>query len=540
MLTREKIIPSPRDIYIGSNKFTKLCQAAHEVVSNSILELYEQHGLLYPVFRLVRPKEYLQALFEQNHGPKRNSSVIEIPDEYVPLYDFENKDLQLWQHTEFPGFDLTLKNGHPLEQAYNRGDKFIEKPSENNVRNWSEYQAQLEYDLEGQVIRSTKSLVEHYYAPWQIYLLAEANYRYTYRINSLQQLKEGEKYVFPAQQSTLTLAKWADHFTVLWQYRFRENLAFEKALKSMGSNILEGDALMIFNDHCADLARQFCTKYTYEQWIAFLKALCGLYFKYDENERVGLSECVKSDIRSSVDLIMRGIGQNYKTIIQDVGSIMGGRTYFHIPPLEMIYPEYESHVKREATWLLQSGLERYNSHVSDNLKLSEAAVPEIINHAFKIGNETLLVSIISVNQEYFEPSFFDSEGLWSHIRSLSSAVESWSKDLAGKNDFAPALDALTNGDFNFCCDQLSSKCGRKNIRVQNFVDLRQLLETLATLNLQRDNTPLPWMKFVIKAYLIRNYAIHHTKLEPELFGSAFVEIWNSFLFLVCFVWRVHS
>ena len=534
----------PKDIYLEVEEFKKFCNENHVQVSDEILEAYEKHGLIYPVYRLNRPHEYLQIIFEQNHKPLCPDNIIEVPEQYGSLLQFEYKELVMWPHPELPGFEKALSDGHPLDQAYKRGKEFIIKPSEATFKNWDEYKVVLETEHNGQVIKDQKSTARHYYSPWQIYLLEEANTRHIRRINVLIPLKEGQEYIFNEQPYRLMLNEWQEHFKTLWEYKFKENLTLEKAFRSVQGNILEGGTLKKFHEDCKNEAIPVYLKHSYESWINFLRILCGLYFRYQNEEKFKLSLCLKKDVRRVIDLVMLGADKNYKEIIDDVGMVIGGHQYFHIPPLERIYPEYESYLRREALPELQSTLDNYNKIVPDDLKIENKAIDEIIDHAFKIGNETLVVSIIGIKKEYFEPSYFDNEGIWSYIRSLAVAVESWVKEIAHNSDFRNAIGTLTKNKFgknlfDTCCDQLQNKLGKTNMKVYSYADLKQFLDELKIIKFGKNSNKLSWMRYLIRAYLIRHYVAHHTKLESELFGSTLIEIYNSLLFLVFYVWKVH-
>ncbi len=537
LLEDNKCKISDRDIYLELDKFKKIGGECNVAVSDRLLEAYERHGLLYPSYRIIRPREYLQALFEQHYGSDRCRNVIEVPDEYGALLKFEHEELRKWHHPICQEFDKALTEGHPLDQAYARGDPFIQRPSKEIYKNWDEYHIVLEITTEGNVIRDTDTLARHFYSPWQIYLLDEANRKYTRRINLLIAPGEGERYNCQEEPRELELAKWATYFRSLWEYRFKKTLLFAKALEGVQRNILEGTDLERFNNDTGSLASDISAKYSYDLWIKFLQALCELYFDYRKREKYRLSECMRKDIRCLIDLLMHGSGKAYRDLIDAVGMVLGGGTYLHVPPLERIYPEYESFIKREAQPVLASVLMDYNAEGPECLKLSDdGATDQVIDHAFTSGNETLLVSVIGVNREYFSPSYFGDEGIWSFIRSLSVAVESWVKAIAGQDDFGKAIGHITKGDFDSCCDKLKKSCGKTNMKVHSYSDLKQFLNALPTTQFKRCGKDLSWMKYIVRAYLIRNYAAHHTRLDPELFGRNLIELYKSLLFLLFYAW----
>lgn len=536
-------IPHPKDIYLEIEAFKKLGSACHIDASGQLLEAYEKRGLFFPIYQINLPRKYLQTIFEQERGQSRHSGSLSIPKLYESLWHFENREQCMWNHPKLPGFEKVLKDGHPLEQAHNRGERFIVRPSKKPFKKWDKNEAVLEAQYNGQVIKNRVSTIKRYYSPWQIYLLEELNRRHIRKINVLVKLKKGERYILSEPPSQLRLAEWQGHFNALWEYKFKENLVFAKDLESIDGNILEGAAARRFHETCKGIAIATFSKHSYKSWIEFIRILCGLYFEYQEEEKVKLSRCVKRDIKSTIDFIRQGAGKNYFELIDDVGMVIDGTQFLDVPPLERIYPEYERYLGREAFHEIESTLKYYNNAVPCDLKLNEKAVDEIIDHAFKGGNETLLVSIVGIHQEYFEPSYFGDEGIWSYVRSLSIAIESWTKNLSGKGSFEAAINSLVGKDFERCLDQLAKSCGRKDhndLRINNLSDLKLFLKEIAGVQPRATTVEQAWMEHILRAYIIRNYAAHHTKLESDLFGSAFIEIYNSLMFLVFYSWKVRG
>ncbi len=271
------------DIYLEPAAFKRLCESCHVEVSDQVLETYEKNGLILPLYRVSRPVKYLQALFEQQLDRRRKEPYISVPALYGKLLKFEYSELDRWHSPALPGFEAALKYGHPLDQAFRRGEKFISQPSQGAFKRWDSYKVLLEYPKNGNVCRSQESKTRPFYSPWQVYLLEEANSKYIVEINVLIRLRKGEKYVLSGLPKKLFLTTWQDHFKSLWLYGFRQSLAFVKALSSVEGNILEGAAAKDFRRNSKEIATELYGKYFYSSWIKFLKTLCGLFFRYEEN-----------------------------------------------------------------------------------------------------------------------------------------------------------------------------------------------------------------------------------------------------------------
>jgi len=124
-------------------------------------------------------------LFEQRHRSDRTPNVIKEPAECKRLLKFESEELDRWRHPIFPEFNRALIAGHPLDQAYKRGESFVQDSSKEIYKDWDEYKVILETTIEGKPLRSTDTLARHFYSPWQIYVLDEANRKHICRVNVL-------------------------------------------------------------------------------------------------------------------------------------------------------------------------------------------------------------------------------------------------------------------------------------------------------------------------------------------------------------------
>ena len=526
------------DIYLKKDKFLDICKKLNVNTSDSLLEIYEEFGLLFPIYRVIRPHDYLQEIFEQNNANDLEN-VIKVSDQYGELLKFENEELLRWHIPIFIEFEKTIIDGHPLDQAFKKSLSFIQKPSRDNFHKWDEYKVNLETPQKKQTRRHADSIAVVYYSPWQIYLLDEANVKHTYEINVL--LNDFSKpFLSNTKPQKLETLEYNRYFETMWKYKFIEAMLFLKYSHNSKNCIIEGENYKHLYDEQITIATNISSIHTYEEWIRFLRYLCFLYYNYQNREKLKLSQCVKKDIGGVIDLLMYGLEKKYKQIVDDIGNYIGTTTYMEVPPLERIYPEYENFLKRESKPLLESVLKNYNEEVPEDLQLNEDAIDKIINHALSIGNETLLVSVISLNNEYFSPSYFGNEGIWTHIRSLCVSVESWVKVHAERSDFKEAIIKLATGDFDFCCNELCKNCGTNKLVILTINDLKKYLDKLKQINLIKKGKYLSWMKSLLRAYIIRNYAAHQTKLEPGLFGTNLIELYRSLLFFVFYAWKVKN
>ena len=393
-----------------------------------------------------------------------------------------------------------------------------------------------------------RPIKENFYSSWQIYLLEEANRNFVRSVNILKDFEEfkfhwNSLYLKLAGISTdsLSLTKWQDFFVAIWDYRSKKNLVLSAiTADEKGFFILEGEKAKKFYDERKKIAKNIAAKFSYPQWIEFLKQLCDLYYQYKNAEKIKLSKCVKRDIITNIDILMLGLSIQYRKIIEDVGFIWNQRIR-HIPALEEIISEWETFLKREAKFHLEFILEDYNKVMPSDFQVSKDDLDQIIDYALEKDNETLLASIIGINKEFFVPSYFDDEGLWSYLRSLAIALEVWIKNFTCERNFLSAVKALVcKQDLDNVENCLQTQYGITSLDINSLSDLISLLQILKNFSCRRGSKDISWIKYLIRAYLIRNYIAHYTKLSPELSGRTLIEFYRALIYLVFYAWKVKN
>src|SRR3972149_10917835 len=171
--------------YLEAKEFVEYCKANNVDASLYILEAYEKIGLLLPIYRFIAPDEYVHALFEYNH---KNSFVPNVP------FDIDNKWPEIealrtaLRHYSFKPFSLALNHGHPLDYAYQSKNPFLQKPSKEDFKPWEEHKI-IAGTIDGHPIK--EETAEHYYTPWQIFVLDELNLMHTIEENYVAKQKKG-------------------------------------------------------------------------------------------------------------------------------------------------------------------------------------------------------------------------------------------------------------------------------------------------------------------------------------------------------------
>ena len=393
---------------------------------------------------------------------------------------------------------------------------------------------------------------ENSYSPWQIYLLEEANRNFVRNVNILEDFEEFKFHRNPLylkiagiSTDSLSLTKWQDFFVVIWDYRFRENSILSQFTpKQSGFFILEGKEAEKFYNRREKLAKTIASRFSYSQWIEFLKQLCNLYYQYRDTEKIKLSECVKKDIRVTIKILMMAFGIEYRKIIEDVGFVWNQKTR-HIPVLEEIIPERKTFLKREAKFHLEHILDEYNKEMPSQARLDKNDLDSIIDYALNTNNELLLASLIGLNKEYFSKSSYLSwHGIWPYLTSLAISSEYWIKSLVNNHKIGSekALNQITNQKFYRELQQVKQLFKeRTGKNFPGYPDIDDLIELLTIVHNEINNIKEDInIRYLVLSYLMRNYVAHNVKIIPLFFGRSLQIFVRALIYLVFYTWKVQN
>lgn len=538
-LDNVKIPYSDYDLYVDVERFKEFCKKLK--VNPAYLGTYEKYKLIYPIYRVFRPKEYLQAIFEQKYN---NPEQICIPDHYLMLFEIEDQ-ISVYQLYRGAKFWNLINKGHLLDQACAQNNPFVRKLDTDSFVPRCKYRVNL---IKKNGIKKEDYVVRDFYSPWQIYLLEEANRKFMTNVNVLKEFDEYKRSLKLHREfspRTLSLIKWKDFFEAIWDYRFRENLLLLNfTLDKTGFFILEDKEAEKFYNECEKIAKVIALRFSYSQWIDFLKQLCALYFQYKDAEKIGLSECVKKDIRVIIDILMMTFGVEYRKIIENVGWIINGHKFFMYAPLERIFPEWETFLKKEAKSHLGSILENYNKVIPSTYHVSKDDLDQIIDYALNTNNELLLASLIGLNKEYFSSSSYLSwYRVWPYLTSLAISAVHWIKSLVNNHKIGleKALNQITNKKFSRELQQVKQLFEERTGKIfPGYPDINDLIELSKIINEIENIDKDTNIKYLVLSYLIRNYVAHNVKITPLFFGGSLQIFVRALIYLVFYAWKVKN
>lgn len=522
---------NPIDKYLKVDKFVELCSAMHISLPRkpeALLEAYERHGIIRPSHRLHIPEDYAKASFKYKHSTEDERHNIKSLPEWHDIQDFLDDRLQ--NYTD----GRALSEGHPLDWACKAGKTFVKVPDSETYKSWEEYNVVVgEYAGYPQ----PRLIAEAYYAQWQIFLFEEADRQFTKRINTLLP-QEDIKSSF--LDTTLSLSKWINEFKILAEYRFKERLLYAKYMRQSSNNM--GTQYDEYLKEVKALSIATFREIEQERWIDFIRKLCEIYFIYEESEKVSLSKYLKSYISSTIGIYLESTEWPYSQLVKEVGDVIDGTKYFHWLPLEIILPDEEKEKRREAYEYLGFLKDQYNTELQAST-VTDLDIYDIIEMCLSSGNDTLLTKIIEIEKEFNKDSLFWSQKIWSHIRSLATAIETFGKEIFPTANKLGDCIVQANGKYQTLKTPFDNYS--KSLNMGTITDVSTPNEFIKKIDII--NNPIKYsividpnladVRFLLIAHITRNFVNHSTKIEAELFGSYFVEIYKSLVFTVFYMFK---
>lgn len=209
---------NPITKYFEAQKFVDYCEANRVDASLNVLETYEKHGILIPIYRLVFPDEFIEAKYEyEKENPSDPIMKLNRPSEWEPIVRLINA----LSNYNFGNYPDIIKNGHPLDNEYEKHNPFLKSPDKNDFRPWKDYEIVVGIDKDGDPDKGNTA--EHYYAPWQIFVVDELNYLHTIKENYLTKEREGRGIVKKNIRKSRIL-EFSDLFQTTSNYRMLESI----------------------------------------------------------------------------------------------------------------------------------------------------------------------------------------------------------------------------------------------------------------------------------------------------------------------------
>ena len=325
----------PLHKYLTAKEFIDYCKANRVDASLNTLETYEKHGILMPIYRLVFPDEFIKAEYEyEKENPSDHVTKLNCPSEWEPIVRLKNAlsdyNFKLIGHLISPNGSKSfayqkdiikyqediIKNGHLLDNEYKKHNPFLKTPNKADFSPWEEYEVLVDnIDNDGNPVKGNTA--EHYYAPWQIFVVDELNYLHTIKENYLTKERKDRSIVKKNIRKSRIL-EFSDLFQTASNYRMLESIIWIIVTDDLKGSIIEGICYRTLEERIKKIAEKEYAKHNKSELMKFIRKLVELYYWYTELEKNKLSQELKRLLGSIA--IMVGMARNidFETLCDEI------------------------------------------------------------------------------------------------------------------------------------------------------------------------------------------------------------------------------
>jgi len=514
--------------YLKADEFVNYCKKCNVDVSISVLESYERVGLLFPIYRIVVPDEYVRAVFGYKYRiPFDTNTPFDIDGKWQGIDELADA-LSSYCLPKTPYFEQVLENGHPLDYAYRCKNRFLSKPSLDSFKPWEEYKIDAG-TIDGYPIK--EDTVEHYYSPWQIFLVDEINYMHTIEENYISEQKKGwgilKKELHPS-----TLIEYSEPFQSVSNFRMMESLIWLDMTFDLRQSTIEGELFRKIMTKIESIAKKEYEKYSHGEWIKFIRKLVERYDEYLEKEKAKLSYELKQFLSSSINIIMDATQKSFEEISNEYdGKFKGVRMQclennIVICPgrIEKIFPDELKQAKDRALRVVENYIKELNEILPDDAKIDAKVKDELVDNIIGCSHEIIFSHLHELQKLWFNREPHWRSSIWAHIRSFAISIESLGRMWFKKDYLGNVLETAFKKDYTILRESL----GKGIIDAKKPDEYKQKLTTIME-NRKKGFKGICGHHLVI-AHLTRNYLSHNVQFEPEMLGSLFVEVYKSLVF----------
>jgi hypothetical protein len=520
MSTRKQHNPVSK--YLEVEEFVDYCKKCKVHTSTSELEAYEKARLLFPVYRLIKPDDYVRAVFEYKYR-----IPSEINGEWQEMDELQSA-LTSYCLPRNPFFERTLSTGHPLDCAYFDKSPFLHMPSADEFKPWEEYKI-IAGTIEGYPIQ--EDTAEHYYSPWQIFVLDELNERYTILENYVAGSRQGWG-IFNKEIRPSKLVEFSEFFQTVSTFMMIEPLIWLDMTLDHKKSSIEGELLEKILRRIEFAAKKEYEKHVHNEWIKFIRKLVELYSKYLEEEKIKLSDELKIFLSNSSNMIMYATQKPFEEICDEYDGRFKGiimpcienDIIIYPGKLDKIFPDELKQAKERALWIVGIYINELNKTMPDDAKIDAKVKEELIDNLIGCGHEIILSHLHELQKLWFNREPHWKSSIWAHIRSFTISIESigqtWYRNRPRKEIF----ELIFNEDY----DGFRKAIGEKITDAENPDEFKRKLSNI--IEASKKNIERIYCYHFAIAHLTRNYLSHNVQFEPAMLGSLFVEVYRSLVF----------
>lgn len=514
--------------YLSSEEFVEYCKANNVDASLDMLEAYEKAGLLIPFYRLVFPDEYIRALCEYDCKIIYTELDIPFDDNKWQKIDELRTAISLYSVEPTSHFYSALKNGHPLDYAYQNKNPFLQKPNRENFKPWKKYII-IAGTLDGYPVK--EETAKHYYAPWQIFVLDELNLMHTIEENYATKQKKGRG-IFKKELQPSKLGSFCEYFQTISNFRMMNSLISRDIAFGLKSSILEGELYKQLRKRAVEQAINEYGKHSYSEWIKFVRKLVELYMVYNGREKIKLATELKRFLTSTVNMLSDATKKSF----EEISSTYNGRykrfgdpgqdegVMIYPGKLERIYPDEIKETRERAKRLFDFQIEQLNKTLPDDLKVENKMSDALTNNIVENGHHLLFCHLYEIEELWFNHQPRWKSSIWAHLRSFAVSIESISREWYSQNSFGKVLKEAFGKEYTNLRNSIGNRITDAETSSKYRENFTKILEH------KKKGIHGICGYHLVSANLTRNYFSHKIKSEPDMLGSMFIEVYKDLVF----------
>jgi len=544
---------NPITKYFEAQKFVDYCEANRVDASLNVLETYEKHGILIPIYCRVFPDEFIKAKYEyEKKNPLDPVMKLNCPSEWEPivrlinaLSDYNFKLIGPFISPDgsesFAYQEGIIKNGHPLDNEYKKHNPFLKTPNKSDFRPWKDYEIVVDIDKDGDPVK--RNTAEHYYALWQIFIVDDLNYLHTIKENYLTKEQKGRGIVKKNIRESRIL-EFSDLFQTISNFRMLESIIRIIVTDDVKGSVIEGECYRTLEERTKKIAEKEYAKHNKSEWMKFLRKLVELYYHYTELEKDRLSQELKRFLGSTAIMVMmaRNKDLDFERLCNEYGEgnkswgiryIDGIRIYYK--GLEKIFPIEINQLRERALSILPSYIKEVNDWLpKGSTKLPDNFHEQLVSTIIDEGNELLLTHLYEIEDLWFKYKLCRVGSIWAHLRFLAIGIEELGKEWFCKEKIENIFIEAFGNDYRNRLKSEYNKLKPEQYAKSSITRADTQDEFIEKLNCILGNKDLfnnlsnnPLCKYhLVVTHLTRNFVSHHIKIKSIMMGSLFVEVYR--------------
>jgi hypothetical protein len=316
--------------YIKVESFISFCKDLNVDVSESELEHYEKEGLLFPMARILFPKEYIEARELWALGLAEDLATAERWPELNRLGESRRSTFD-----DFLGLSdeaVILPFDREIEK-----NPYLIRPCDHEYRPWNEFSIEVRVN---ETTSHRATIAEHYYHSLQVhhlfYLKSFPELYANSDIISALTTEQRNRLFRPRSPSHQILSTFRNQLHQFDAVSFWSSL-YERESNRAFAQIPESDWMRQLNEEQAAHLRSRIIEHAHSvqvrfnmdltQLYEFLRFLIDLHIGYERDERFRLAESLKLTILSLAELINSLTGAEWGEIAEELGMISG---FWHV------------------------------------------------------------------------------------------------------------------------------------------------------------------------------------------------------------------